>query len=108
MATKYIRLLSGEELVADITGETDDTYTLKQPVQIQMIPNGQDVDGKPKVNIQFVPWPTLTEDKLVVVQKTAVVFVTSPLPQFAQKHTEFTSKIITPLGGPAGGRLITP
>ncbi len=89
MNVKLIRMWSGEDVVADLIEEKEDTIVLTNP--IVAIPNGQGTLG-------FAPWSPLLKgkDEPVEVTKKYVVYITDTQEQVAQQYADMFSIIQTP------------
>ena len=81
-------MLSGEDLIADITKEDTDSITITDP--IVAVPSQQ--PGQ----IAFAPWsPLLQKDKLEVTRKY-IVYIGDPQPDIIEQYNTMFSKISTP------------
>lgn len=89
MNVKLIRMWSGEDVVADLIEEKEDSIVLTNP--IVAIPNGQGSLG-------FAPWSPLLKgkDEPVEVTKKYVVYITDTQEQVAQQYADMFSIIQTP------------
>ena len=89
MEVKLFRMQSGEEVVAELVSETEQTYNISNP--IVMVPGR---DG----NIGFAPWcPLVAEDvKEITIRSSFVVYVTLPNEQVVKNYLDIFSPIITP------------
>lgn len=109
---KLIRLLSGEEIIAEVhttqkTFLTSDgtsgggvlplsyhegPITLKYPHMIIQRPNGQ------SVGLALVPWVLYkaSKDTLITLRELSVVFVTEPHADLAKEFVQITSDILMP------------
>ena len=89
MNVKLIRMWSGEDVVADLIEEKEDSIVLTNP--IVAIPNGQGSLG-------FAPWSHLLKgkDEPVEVTKKYVVYITDTQEQVAQQYADMFSIIQTP------------
>jgi hypothetical protein len=97
MQIKLFRMQNGEEVVAELVGETDDTYDISNP--IVMVPGR---DG----TIGFAPWaPLLAEDvKVLTIRASYVVYVSVPNAQVVENYEQIFSPIIKPT---SAGKIIT-
>ena len=86
---KLIRIVTGEEIIAEVLSETDDTITIQNGLVV--IPNHQGVG--------FAPWATVIskDEPEITVKKTHVVYVAAVQEDVAHKYNEmFGSKLVTP------------
>lgn len=94
---KYIKLLTGEELLAEllprIPGSAPNEVSIKNPVRIIVMPNRVD----PKTpSIGFAPWLEFAEDKTVTLDKSHVVAILTPIKQFDEQYRQMFSPIMVP------------
>ena len=91
MKIKLLRLVSGEELIAEVVNSSEDSYTLKYA--IVMIPAGE---GK----IGFMPWMLYTKAADgVTIRKQDVMFVVDPIEDLIDQFRQARSGISTPPKG---------
>tara|TARA_Y100000004_G_scaffold38545_1_gene41360 strand:- start:331 stop:624 length:294 start_codon:yes stop_codon:yes gene_type:complete len=86
---KLIRIVTGEEIIAEVLSETDDTITVQNGLVV--LPNAQGVG--------FAPWATVIskDEPEITMKKTFIVYVASVQDDVAQKYNEmFGSKLVTP------------
>ena len=86
---KLIRIVTGEEVVAEILSETDDTITVQNGLVVLPTNNG----------VGFAPWATVIskEEPEIVLKKTHIVYVVAVQEDVAGKYNEmFGSKLVTP------------
>jgi len=86
-----IKMINGEELIAQRKTETDSTIVVSLPVSVQpqMDPNGQ-------VGIAMAPWvPFAKDDKNVEINKDLVLTVYTPVEEMInQYNTRFGSGLV--------------
>ncbi len=103
MNIKGIKLVTGEEVIADLSMLPDNRIQLKNPVQIRVVPP-QVRGGEPSMG--FVPFPTFSGQKnnnTVLVEPLHVVYTYEPAEEISHNYNQtFGSGIITP-----SKRLIT-
>ena len=89
MNVKLIRVVTGEEIVAEVLSETDDTITVQNGIVVLPTNTG----------VGFAPWATVIskEKPEITVSKTHVVYVAEVQDDVSKKYNEmFGSKLITP------------
>jgi hypothetical protein len=91
MSIKLIRLTSGEEVLAKITDESNDSITFENPIALYAAEEGK---------IGFMPYIPYTkaEDGLTV-KNTHVLFTVDPVDQILGQYKEATGAIVTPNKG---------
>ena len=88
---KLIRLTSGEEIIAEISHELNNTVMVYDA--IIMIPAGQ---GK----LGFMPWMPYTRAKDgLVLRKEDIMFIIDPIESLIDQFKSARSGIVTPPGG---------
>jgi hypothetical protein len=89
MNVKLIRMSSGEDLIASVIDETDDSVVLQDV--IVAIPTGNGSLG-------FVPWsPLLSKsEKQIHVSKKFVVYIAEADDDIINQYNKMFNKIITP------------
>ena len=86
---KLLRIVTGEEVIAELLSETEDTITVQNGLVVLPTNNG----------VGFAPWATVIskEDPEITVSKTHVVYVAEVQEDVCKKYNEmFGSKLITP------------
>jgi len=86
---KLIRIVTGEEIIAEVLSETDDTITVQNGLVV--LPNAQGVG--------FAPWATVIskDEPEITMKKTFIVYIAAVQDDVAQKYNEmFGSKLVTP------------
>ena len=89
MNVKLIRMWSGEDVVADLVKETEDSITITNP--IVAVPSGQGQMG-------FAAWSPLLEgrDVELEVTKKYVIYINMPQEQIVEQNNEMFSPVATP------------
>ena len=86
---KLIRISTGEEIIAEVLSETDDSITVQNGLVV--LPSAQGVG--------FAPWATVIskDEPEITVKKNFVVYIAAVQDDVAQKYNEmFGSKLVTP------------
>jgi len=86
---KLFRITTGEEVVAELVSETDDTVTVKNGLVVLPTNTG----------VGFAPWATVIskEDPEIEMSKKHVVYIAEVQEDVCKKYNEmFGSKLITP------------
>jgi|TARA_R100000781_G_scaffold45849_1_gene31053 hypothetical protein len=89
MTVKLIRMWSGEDVIADLVKETEDSITIVNP--IVAIPSGQG-------NIGFAPWsPILKGDNTQIeVTKKYVVYISETQDEIIEQYNQMYAPIAIP------------
>ena len=86
---KLLRIVTGEEVIAELLSETEETITVQNGLVVIPTNNG----------VGFAPWATVIskEDPEITISKTHVVYVAEVQEDVCKKYNEmFGSKLITP------------
>ena len=86
---KLLRIVTGEEVIAELLSETEDTITVQNGLAVLPTNNG----------VGFAPWATVIskENPEITISKTHLVYVAEVQEDVSKKYNEmFGSKLITP------------
>ena len=86
---KLIRIITGEEIIAEVLSQTDDTITIQNGLVV--IPSAQGVG--------FAPWATVIskDEPQITISKKHVVYVVETQEDVSSKYNEmFGSKLVVP------------
>ena len=89
MNVKLIRMNSGEDVIADLISENDDTLVIGNP--IVLVPGQGGTLG-------FAPWsPVLSPDvKEIAIKSSYIVFMSEPNEDVVNNYNQIFSPIVTP------------
>lgn len=91
---KLVKLLTGEDLLADIV-MTDRTVIVKNPVRVIVMPNKLD----PKTpQIGLAPWAEFSDDKSITLDRSHVVAIMTPVKEFINQYNSMFGGIVLPTG----------
>lgn len=94
MAIIGMKLVTGEEIIADVENSGDNRYKLTNAVQLRMVPP-QVAGGSPSMG--FVPFPAFGEQKQdVLVEPLHVVYKYVPVEDIVTNYKQTFGGIITP------------
>ena len=90
MNVKLIKMWSGEDVIADLVKENDDSIVIKNPIVI--VPSGQ------QGQVGLAPWSPLLKgrDTELEVTRRYVVYINEPQEEFIDNYKEMFSPIATP------------
>lgn len=86
---KLLRIVTGEEVIAELLSETEETITVQNGLVVLPTNNG----------VGFAPWATVIskENPEITISKTHLVYVAEVQEDVCKKYNEmFGSKLITP------------
>ena len=93
---KLLKMITGEELLAEVTFQTTDgTLLVKNATKIVLMPpRNPSQDRSPSIGL--APWIEFAENDTFYLDKSKVLAIMDPIPQFVQEFKRFHSKLITP------------
>ena len=86
---KLLRIVTGEEVIAELLSETEDTITVQNGLAVLPTNNG----------VGFAPWATVIskDNPEITISKTHLVYVAEVQEDVCKKYNEmFGSKLVTP------------
>ena len=86
---KLIRISTGEEIIAEVLSETDDSITVQNGLVVIPQPQG----------VGFAPWATVIskDEPEITVKKTFIVYIAAVQEDVCSKYNEmFGSKLVMP------------
>jgi len=89
MSIKYLRIIGGENIVADLVEDNSDTVVVTNP--IVAIPTSES-------QIAFAPWASLQDpgETKIAIDKRHIIFITECAPQIADQYASMFGTIIAP------------
>lgn len=94
MAIKGVKLVTGEEIVADVENSGDNRFKLTNAVQLRMVPP-QVAGGQPSMG--FMPFPAFGEQKsTLLIEPLHVVYIYDPVEDIVTNYKQAFGGIITP------------
>ena len=89
MNVKLIRMWSGEDVVADLISENEDSVVITNP--IVAIPSGQG-------NIGFAPWSPIhkAEGTEIEVTKKYVIYISETQDEIIEQYNQMYAPVATP------------
>ena len=93
MGAKILKLITGEEILAEMVLDGPNTVNIKNPVRIIVMPNKID----PKTpNIGFAPWADFSEDKTFTLDKSHVLCIMEPIKEFVNQYNSMFGGLVVP------------
>lgn len=93
---KLIKLLTGEDIIADIVEDADSLSTdvvVKNAVRIVMIPSRVDPE-KPQIGL--APWAQFSDDKQFTLDKFHIVAIMTPIKEILTHYNSIFGGIVVP------------
>lgn len=89
---KYIKLLNGEELVAEVI--KDDLRTvIKNPIRLVIMPSKAD----PKTpSVGLAPWAEFSEEKEITLDRSHILAIMTPIQEIVNQYNSIFGGIVAP------------
>ena len=90
MNVKLIKMWTGEDVIADLVKETDDTIVITNPIVV--VPSGQ------QGQIALAPWSPILKGKDTEIEVTRryVVYINEPQEEIVSNYRQMFTGISTP------------
>lgn len=95
MNIKAIKLITGEDIIAEVEFLDNDVWNLKHPVQVSMVPSRS--SGQPTFG--FIPFPLTSNDKEIKINSRNILFDCEPADEFVTQYNTLFGNIVTPPSG---------
>jgi hypothetical protein len=92
MNVKYIKLLNGEELSAEVVTE-DLKTTIKNPIRLVLMPSKADPKN-PQVGL--APWAEFSDDKEIVLDRSHILCIMTPIQEIVNQYNAIFGGILAP------------
>lgn len=93
MNIKLLRLLTGEEILAEILPSGDEVCRIKNPIRVIVVSNKVD----PKTpSIGFSPWIEFSDDKEFTIDKSHIVVIMNPITEFVNQYNSMFGGLVLP------------
>jgi len=91
---RLLKIITGEEIIADVSLETDTTITLKTPCILQLVRSDKSPDG---VSMGMLPYAPYTKEHAVTLSRTQVVWNEEPVEELYNQYNRlFGTGIVVP------------
>lgn len=87
---RLLRLISGEDIIASYSRFSDTQVLVENPVRIVVIPS--QVGEK----VVLVKWMPFTSDEKILIDKSSVIAIMTPLGELTNQYEKINSKVIQP------------
>lgn len=97
---QILRLSTGEEIMGEVTSNSGQAITIKNPVRIVVVPSKTDPNNP---SVAFAPFMQWTDDKDLTLNASHVITTASPITEFVNQYNGMFGGIVVPKTG-----IITP
>ena len=90
---KLLKMTSGDELLGEITEQTDTYVTIKNPVRVVIMPSKSD----PRTpTVGFAPWAEWADEKEFTIGMAHVIVMMKPVQEFINQYNSMFGGIVAP------------
>jgi len=90
---KLLKMISGEELMAEIIDENDTHVTVKNPVRVVIMPTKTSPQNP---TVGFAPWADFSDEKEFTMHKAHVIVMMKPVQEFVNQYNGMFGGIMAP------------
>ena len=90
---KIIKLLNGQDLIAELLFKNEHHIRIKNPVLIMVIPSRADPKNP---SVGFAPWAEFSEDKEIELATNHILAIMTPIDQFISQYKLMFSGLVLP------------
>jgi hypothetical protein len=92
MNAKVMKLMNGEEIIADVKKEENGKITLSSPAKIVMFPSEDEGMG-----MALMPWFPYSDDEEAIIDRQNIIVTVTPSEHLTNEYNErFGSGIVVP------------
>lgn len=93
---KLIRLITGEEILAEVVVDSGYKLTIKNPLRVVVVPS-KSSPNNPTVGL--APWAEFSDDESFTIDLDKILVIMNPVKEFVSQYNSVFSGIITPTSG---------
>jgi hypothetical protein len=97
---KIVRMLTGEELIAEVLEDNKEVLKVKNALRIVVMPSKTDPSAP---TVGLAPYLQFSEDKELTLNKNCVITTASPIKEFVNQYNSAFGGLVVP-----NSKLITP
>jgi hypothetical protein len=90
---KILKMISGEELLAEVVSETETHISVKNPVRVIVMPTKTSPQNP---TVGFAPWADFSEEKQFTIHRAHVIVTMKPVSEFVSQYNSMFGGIVTP------------
>lgn len=90
---KILKLITGEELIAEILEDKKENIKFKNPLRVVLMPSRTDPKNPA---IGLAPWAEFCDEKSFTLDKKHVLLVSSPIQEFVNQYNSVYGGIVAP------------
>ena len=90
---KVVKLVTGEEVLTELSLGVDTKVIMKNPTRIVVMPNKMDPQ---QPNVGLAPWAQFSDDKEITIDKSHIIAIMEPLKEFKTQYQAAFSGLAIP------------
>jgi hypothetical protein len=90
---KLVKMISGEELIAEVVSDQESHITIKNPVRVVVVPTKTNPQTP---TVGFAPWAEFSEEKEFTIHKAHVIVTMKPVQEFINQYSAMFGGLVTP------------
>jgi hypothetical protein len=90
---KLVKMISGEELIAEVLSDQESYITIKNPVRVVVVPTKTNPQTP---TVGFAPWAEFSEEKEFTIHKAHVIVTMKPVQEFINQYSGMFGGLVTP------------
>ena len=91
-----VRLITGEEVLGEITIQDDKIIQIKNPVRIVVVPSKTDPKNP---SVGFAPYMQWSDDKELTLNQSCVITMATPMTEFVNQYNGMFGGLVVPNSG---------
>lgn len=90
---KILRLVTGEEIMGEVTSDSGSAISIKSPVRIIVVPSKTDPNNP---QVAFAPFMQWSDDKVLTLNKNHVITTVTPIAEFVNQYNGMFGGLVVP------------
>jgi hypothetical protein len=90
---KLVKMISGEELIAEVVSDQESYITIKNPVRVVVVPTKTNPQTP---TVGFAPWAEFSEEKEFTIHKAHIIVTMKPVQEFINQYSAMFGGLVTP------------
>jgi hypothetical protein len=90
---RLIKMISGEDLIAEVVVQTGNEIIVKNPVRVVVMPSKTNPQSP---TVGFAPWAEFSDEKQFTIHMNHVIVTMKPIQEFINQFNSMFSGILLP------------
>lgn len=97
---KIVRFLTGEEIIGEITSDSGEAITVKNPLRVLLVPSKTNPENP---SVGLAPYAEFSDDKSFTFNRNHITVVYSPINEFVNQYNSMFGGLVVP-----NSKILTP